>query len=76
MNLPQPFNDMRKKVEGNELRELAKQIVLTTNECTNDYDAVDDVMVLLSKHFKREKRMAMSFSHKLKLTKLNNLWES
>ena len=62
--------------QSDELRALAKQIVLTTNECKNDYDAVDDVLVLLSKHFKREKRMTMSFSHKLKLSKLNKLWES
>ena len=40
-----------KEVTREEIREIAEGIVTTTNESTNDYDAVDDVAGILRDMF-------------------------
>ena len=42
-----------KKVTQNEIREIAGNIVEKTNECTNNYDAVDGVISILNDILKK-----------------------
>jgi len=42
-----------KQVSNKEVREIAENIVEKTNKSTNDYDAVDDVSLLLRNIFEK-----------------------